>query len=180
MKNRSVLLSCVLLSLVACNGDSGGAVSSSTPSAHKPKSTRMVKPGPTREEQTAGMVLAASPSRSALVGDLKFDLHTRPVAGQPLNLDLALLPAVDSPAVLLELSGSEGLALAPGDEAQNFADVSRLNVYRKSVTVTPASEGVFFLTVSATFKNADYSDLRNYSIPIIVGSAAAQVPIHKQ
>ena len=173
MKNLSVLLPVVLLTLVACNGDSGGPAASATTAIHKPKSAQTPKPGPTREEQTAGMVLAASPSRSAAVGELKFDIHSRPLAGVPLNIDMALLPAIDSPTLTLQLSGSDGLAITAGDESQSFADVSRFNVYRKSATVTPAAEGVYFLTVVATFKNADSADVRNYSIPIIAGSAGA-------
>jgi hypothetical protein len=173
MKNLRVLLPVVLLTLVACNGDSGGSAASSTTAIHKPKSTQTAKAGPTREEQTAGMVLAASPSRSAAVGELKFDIHSRPLAGVPLNIDMALLPAVDVPTLTLQLSGSDGLAITAGDESQSFADVSRFNVYRKSATVTPAAEGMYFLTVVATFKNVDSVDVRNYSIPIIAGAAGA-------
>ena len=172
MKNLRVLLPVVLLTLVACNGDSSGSAASSTTAIHKPKSVQTPKPGPTREEQTAGMVLAASPSRSAAVGELKFDIHSRPLAGVPLNIDMALLPAVDAPTLTLQLSGSDGLAITAGDESQSFTDVSRFSVYRKSATVTPAAEGVYFLTVVATFKNADSADVRSYSIPIISGAAA--------
>lgn len=171
MKNLRVLLPVVLLTLVACNGDSGGSAASSTATLHKPKSAHTAKEGPTREQQTAGMVTAASPSRSAAVGELKFDIHSRPLAGVPLNIDMALLPAVDAPTVTLELSGSDGLAITAGDESQSFADVSRFDVYRKSATVTPAAEGVYFLTVVATFKNVDFADVRTYSIPIIAGAA---------
>ncbi len=170
MKNLRVLLPVVLLTLVACNGDSGGSAASSTATLHKPKSAQTAKPGPTRDEQTAGMVSAASPSRSAAVGELKFDIHSRPLAGVPLNIDMALLPTVDVPTLILDLTGSDGLAITAGDESQNFADVSRFNVYRKSATVTPAAEGVYFLTVVATFKNADTADVRTYSIPIIAGA----------
>lgn len=172
MKNLRVLIACVLLSLAACNGDSGSAASSSSSSLHKPK-TAAIKVGPSREEQTAGMVQAASPSRSTAVGELKFDILSRPIAGVPLNIELALLPAMDAPSVSLDISGSDGLNVVKGDEAQSLTDVSRVNVYRKSVTVTPANEGMYFLTVLATFKNADFADARSFSIPIIAGSATA-------
>lgn len=177
MKNPRVLLPFALLTLVACNGDSGDSSASSSTAIHKPKTAQTAKAGPTREEQTAGWVLAASPSRSAAVGELKFDIHSRPLPGVPLNVDLAMLPAIDAPTLILELTGSEGLAITRGDESQSFADVSRFNVYRKSATVTPAAEGVYFLTVLATFKNADAADARTYSIPIIAaGSPGAPGP----
>ena len=170
MRNLRVLLPVVVLTLVACNGDSGGESASSAVSVHAPKSSQTTKSGPTREEQTAGMVLAASPSRSAAVGELKFDIHSRPLAGVPLNIDMVLLPTLDAQTLTLQLTGSDGLAITAGDESQTFTDVSRLQVYRKSATVTPAAEGVYFLTVMAVFRNADSSDARTYSIPIIAAS----------
>jgi len=114
------------------------------------------------------MVLAAAALRSADIADLKFDLPVRPQAGQPFSLELALLPTMDSPQATLELSGSEGLTLAPEDTTASFPDVSRAHVYRKSVAMTPAGEGVYFLSVLANFKNADFTDSRSFTIPIIV------------
>lgn len=171
------LLVCAALGLAGCGGDSGGGDSGAHSSVHKTKSTKAPKAGPSREEQTAGMVSAASPARSAAIAELKFDIARRPEAGKPLNLDLALLPNEESPAVTLELSGSDGLALAAQDATVSFNDVTRAHVYRKSVSITPATDGVFFLTVLATFKNADFADSRSFTIPVIVepGKAPAVV-----
>lgn len=164
---------CVVLAIAACSGNDGADSAGPASSVKKHSSSKTAKSGPSREEQTAGMVLAAAALRSADIADLKFDLPVRPQAGQPFSLELALLPTTDTPLATLELNGSEGLTLAPEDTSVSFPDVSRAHVYRKSVAMTPAAEGVYFLSVLATFKNSDFSDSRSFTIPIIVEPARA-------
>lgn len=167
-----LLLMCAALCLGACGGESGGGTDPG-PHLHKNKSARVDKPGPTREQQTAGMVSAASPARSAEIADLKFDIATRPEAGKPLEVQLALLPLTEAPSASLELSGSDGLSLAADQTVVNFNDIARTRVYRSSVSVTPAAEGIYFLTVAVAFKNPDFTDTRSFTVPIIVAAAGA-------
>jgi hypothetical protein len=159
-----------MLGIAACSGDAGDGGGGDV-STIKHKTNKPSKSGPSREEQTAGMVLAAAALRSADIADLKFDIDSRPQAGLPFNVELALLPTTESPAVTLELSGSDGLTLATEDATANFTDVTRTHVYRKSVVANAAAEGVYFLSVVATFKNADFTDSRSFTIPIIVEPA---------
>ena len=173
----------MLLVLCACGGDSAKETAFSA--VHKPKPAPIAKKGPSIAEQTAGMVLAASPARSEPIAELKFELRSRPTAGQPLIVDLALLPQNDASVATVEIKGSDGLSIADGDAAMNFSDVVRENVYRKSVTVTPPAEGVFYLNAVVTLKGADFSEVRDFSIPIIASPTgqprvpAANEPKHK-
>ncbi len=174
MANFKPLVVCTMLCLAACGGDSGGdAAKTGSQLHHKARNSKAAASGPTREEQTAGMVSAASPVRSAEIAELKFDIPTRPEAGKPVGVDLALLPMTDCPSVTLDLSGSEGLTVPAEDASASFSDASRLHVYRKSVVVTPASEGMYFLSVVATFRNPDSADTRSFTVPLIVGPARA-------
>ena len=170
MARTSALLVCIMLGIAACSGDArdGGRADVST---IKHRASKPSKSGPSREEQTAGMVLAAAALRSADIADLKFDIASRPQAGLPFNVELALLPTTESPVVTLELSGSDGLTVATEDASATFTDVTRAHVYRKSVVANTAAEGVYFLSVVASFKNADFTDSRNFTIPIIVEPA---------
>ena len=162
-----VLLACIALALGACGGGSGGDTGS-TVQLHKKKSAQADQPGPTREKQTAGMVSAASSARSAEIADLKFDIPSRPEPGKPVEVELALLPLTESPSATMEMSGSEGLTVAAGQSVVNFSDVGRSRVFRSSVAVTPAAEGVYFLNVLVSFKNLDFTDTRSFSVPLIV------------
>ena len=173
MRDLRVLLPPLLLVLSACNGDSGKDAVFSV--AHKAKPAPVVKRGPTIAEQTAGMVLAASPARSEPIAELKFELRSRPTAGQPLTVDLALLPQIDASSALIELSGTDGLRIADTDASMSFSDILRTNIYRKSVTVTPPAEGVFYLNAVATLKSPEFSEVRNFTIPVIASPASAAV-----
>jgi len=169
------LLMCASLCLGACSGESGGGTPTG-PHLHKNKSARAEKPGPTREEQTAGMVSAASPPRSAEIAELKFDIAARPEAGKPLEVQLALLPLTEAPSASLELSGSDGLTLPADQAVVNFNDIGRTHVYRSRVSVTPAAEGIYFLTAVVAFKNPDFTDTRSFTVPIIVAAAGTAPP----
>ena len=179
MWETRTLLPALLLVLSACNGDSGQAAADLV--AHKPKPAVVTKKGPSVAEQTLGMVLAASPARSEPIAELKFELRSRPVGGRPLVVDLALLPQMEAGLATIDLKGGDGLAVADGDAAVSFADVIRNNVYRKSVTVTPAADGMFYLNATAPLKGADFSEVRDFTIPIIAVPAvpAANEPKHK-
>jgi hypothetical protein len=175
MRDLRFLLAPLLLALSACSGDSGkDAVF--LPS-HKAKPAPVAKKGPTLAEQTAGMVLAASPARSEPIAELKFELRSRPIAGRALTVDLALLPQIDASSALIELSGTDGLKVAEPDASMSFSDILPTNVYRKSVTVTPPAEGVFYLNAVATLKSPDFSQVRNFTIPIIAAADAAAAPV---
>lgn len=173
MAKTRALVVCTALIVAACSRDSGGGDAGTASTITKSKTARTTKVGPSREEQTAGMVQAAAALRSADIADLKFDIATRPQAGQPFSVELALLPTTESPLATLDLTGSEGLILSPDDASASFPDVSRSHVYRKSVAMTAATEGVYFLSVLATFKNADFTDSRGFTIPVIVEPARA-------
>ncbi|MBS0398519.1 MAG: hypothetical protein JSR95_07570 [Proteobacteria bacterium] len=39
--------------------------------------------------------------------------------------------------------------------------------------MTPASEGIYFLNVLVSFRNADFTDTRPFTLPIIVAAPSA-------
>lgn len=167
---------CAALCLCACGADSPGGKTPG-PNAHvgdakTAKAAKVDKEGPTREQQTAGMVSAASPPHSPEIAELKFNIAARPEPGRPVSIDLALLPLTETTSASLDLSGSDGLTL-PANRTVSFSDVGRTHVYRASVSVTPASEGVYFLNVLVSFRNADFTDTRAFTLPIIVAAATA-------
>jgi len=170
---RGLVMMCGALCLCACGADSPGGKTPGSNlhavSSHNPKADRE---GPTREQQTAGMVSAASPAHSADIADLKFNIAARPEPGQPVSIDLAWLPLTETPVASLDLSGSDGLTL-PANRTVSFSDVGRAHVYRASVSVTPASEGIYFLNVLVSFRNADFTDTRPFTLPIIVAAPSA-------
>ena len=87
------------------------------------------------------MVEAASQGKSQMPVALKFELLQRPVAGQPLEIAIALLPQMPEVPRPSRSAGSEGVQLSGGETRSTFATVEPEQVYRHSITVTPTRRG---------------------------------------
>jgi hypothetical protein len=157
---------CALAAASACHKDTG----SPPPPPPKPHiSTPLVaKKGPSAAELTAGMVEAASQGKSQLPVQLKFDLKQRPTPGQALDIDIALIPQIDGGAADIQVTGGDGLSVAPGTNQIGFPAVEAGQVYRQSVKVTPISDGVLLLGLTISLKHDEMTESRGFSIPLIV------------
>jgi hypothetical protein len=128
----------------------------------------VAKKGPSAAELTAGMVEAASQGKSQLPVQLKFDLKQRPTPGQTLDIDIALIPHIDGGAADIQVTGGDGLSVAPGTNQIGFPAVEAGQVYRQSVKVTPISDGVLLLGLTISLKHDEMTESRGFSIPLIV------------
>jgi hypothetical protein len=168
MKLRLITL-CALAVLAGCQKNSGTAPTARK-AAHKHAEVSAQR-GPTPEEMTAGMVEAVTQGKSQAPVNMKFDLPKRPMEGQPVEVVIALLPQIASSQVTVDVGASEGLRLAAGDNEFEFAAVDPTQVYRHSIQVTPAAEGVYLLSLNVTLKRDLLDDTRVFSVPIIVAAA---------
>jgi hypothetical protein len=159
---------CALAAASACHKDSG----TSPPSTPAPKPRISVpiaaKKGPSAAELTAGMVEAASPGKSQLPIQLKFDVKQRPTSGQALDIDIALVPQIDAGAAGIQVTGGDGLTVAPGTNQIDLPAVEAGQVYRQSVKVTPTADGVLLLGLTISLKHDEMTESRAFSIPLIV------------
>jgi hypothetical protein len=157
---------CALVAASACHKDTG------TPPPPPPKphvsAPVVAKKGPSAAELTAGMVEAASQGKSQLPVQLKFDLKQRPTPGQALDIDIALIPQIDGGAADIQVTGGDGLSVAPGMNQIGFPAVEAGQVYRQSVKVTPISDGVLLLGLTISLKHDEMTESRGFSIPLIV------------
>ncbi len=114
MKTARVLTLCTVAVLSACHPDSGNPT--------QPKPAPQVKvpvaanKGPSAAQLTAGMVEAATQGKSQLPVALKFELKQRPKVGQPLDIDIAVMPQIDASPANIQVTGGDGLTVAPGLE----------------------------------------------------------------
>jgi hypothetical protein len=159
---------CALAAASACHKDSG-APPPPTP-APKPRISVPVaaKKGPSAAEMTVGMVEAASQGKSQLPVQLKFDIKQRPTSGQALDIDIALLPQIDAGAADIQVTGGDGLTVAPGTNQIDLPAVEAGQVYRQSVKVTPTVDGVLLLSLTISLKHDEMLESRGFSIPLIV------------
>jgi hypothetical protein len=172
MKLRFIIL-LALAASAACHRESGTA-----PAVHaKPKAgVRAAAPsehGQTPQELTRGMVEAVVQGKSQAPITLKFDLLQRPVEGQPLEIAVALLPQIAARSAAVSVAASDGLKLEPGGEQFEVTGIEPAQVYRHSIKVTPAADGLYLLTLSVSLQHDQTSDSRVFTVPILVASTAA-------
>jgi hypothetical protein len=167
MEIAQALLFCAMAALCACQQDAGNAAQSGAVTHVKPKAAAVVKKGPTAAELTVGMVEAASQGKSQVPVELKFELVQRPKVGQVLEINLALLPQIDANSASVEVTGADGLNLAPGTGQFGIDATQAGEVYRHTVTMTPTADGVFLIGVAVSLKHDEISDSKAFFIPII-------------
>jgi hypothetical protein len=154
-----------MLALAACSGEkhpdaADQAAAKSAASAAKQHTATVA-------EQTASMVQAATSGKATAPMQLKFELAERPIAGQTIDLALALLAGVPAQSVTLHFGDSPGLVYA--DQADRpIGAVTPDAVYRQDVKLSAPAEGVYFLAVTATMTHDATVETRAFSIPIIV------------
>jgi hypothetical protein len=166
MKTARVLMLAALAVLSACHKDSG-TPPQPIPTPHV-RAPVIAKKGPSAAELTAGMVEAASQGKSQLPVELKFDLKQRPTPGQTLDIDIALIPQIDAGAAAIQVTGGDGLTVAPGANQIDLPAVAAGQVYRQSVKVTPTADGVLLLGLTVSLKHDEMTESRAFSLPLIV------------
>jgi hypothetical protein len=165
MKSARVLLLGTLAVIGACHGDSG-APQQAAPTP-RVRAALPAKKGPSAAELTAGMVEAVSLGKSQLAVQLKFGLRQKPTVGQPLDVDIAVLPQIGAAAAEIQITGGEGLSVAAGATPIELPAVQADEVYRQSFKVTPTAEGVLLLDLTVSVKHDEMTDSRAFSIPVI-------------
>jgi hypothetical protein len=173
---KGSLLTSIVLMLAACHGDSG-STPATTATPHVKKAPT-VKPGPTPQELTAGMVEAVALGKSSVPLSVKFDLPHRPTVGQPLDVVVALLPQAIG-AASVAVTSSEGLQLAPEMRHIDIPAVEPSQAYRMTIPLTPTADGVQLLNLEISLSHDDSTDTRSFSVPVIVYSAADELAAAK-
>jgi hypothetical protein len=164
---RLCIVAMLAAAIGACHRDTGEAPAASKPAA-KPRAPLVAKKGPSAQEQTAGMVSAASQGKSALPILVKFDLLKRPTVGQALEIDIAVVPQITGTTATIQIAGSEGLKLVAADSEIVFPAIEAEQVYRRTISVTPTTEGVLYLGLTVTLQHDEITESRAFSVPIIV------------
>ena len=111
--------------------------------------------------------LGCDPLNESAVNYL-FELKQRPVIGQPLEVDVAVMPQIDAGAGDIQVTGGDGLTVAPGAKQVDLPAVEAGQVYRQTVTVTATTDGVLLLGLTVSLKHDEMIDSRAFSVPLIV------------
>jgi len=159
--------------LVGCGwGSSGDAAK---PAAAKPVTRKAVNAAAELSRNMVSAVAANKPS--ALPIQVKFELRERPQVGQPVDLELAIVPmsaSVDS--VSGKVEGEEGLEVVEGAQIAPTDHPAEGTPIRQSVKVLPKQEGILTVHAVVTVDAAGQTSSEAYAVPLIAARGTPDLP----
>jgi hypothetical protein len=162
----------LLLVLYGCGSSSGS--SDAAHSKEKGAASQRVSDPSTRSPQD--MIAAVSVGKGGPPVGLKFELRSKPEAGQPLDLDFVVLPdAPEIERIDARFDGGENLALVDGETLAAVQKPALGSVIRHLVRLLPKQDGIFTVTAAVTVTLANDSITRTFTIPIVVGEGLPEL-----
>jgi len=174
MRNRrlrccaAALGAVAILTLCACSsGDTPGTAAG----AASPRQTapRKSLPSSVLSPDMVGAVSAAGGGAPAV--QVKFELRQRPGVAQPLDIDLAIVPASGALDMISgKVEVGDGLELAAGGEIPATERPVEGVPILHSIKVLPKKDGIFTVSAVVNIDAAGQSTSQTFSIPVIVGA----------
>jgi hypothetical protein len=106
--------------------------------------------------------------------NLKYDLAAKPDVGQPFEIELDFLPRLPADTLDVEVTGMPGLTLV-GSGAVKFDKVQAGGTYIQKVLVQADAIGTYYVSVIAKMITPTQTEVRTFSVPVVVGTAPAAV-----
>lgn len=102
--------------------------------------------------------------------ELRYDLLSKPVAGAPLEVELAITPRNGGERLEFEVKGMPGLDVLTGGAA-SFQGVVGHQTYVAKVQVQPQAAGIYYLNVDVHLTTKVVNDDVSYSVPVVAAEA---------
>jgi hypothetical protein len=122
------------------------------------------------------MVSAVGAGKPGAEIDLKFDLRGAPVVGEPVDIDVALIPVYELNQVYATFQATDGLEITKGDKTPHIEHPQIGVAISHTVTIIPRRDGIFYVSAVVLADSATESITRAFSIPVIAGTGVS-VPI---
>jgi hypothetical protein len=176
MRNRHVVAAAALSLATVLAAGCGGSKEETAAQKTKAAATAAAKQATAKaakirsdDEQRAN---AVSTSKSGAALDLKYDIAVKPEVGTPVDVELTFEPRASADALEVQISPVDGLTLI-GDSQMRFDGVQAGEHYTTKVMVQSATPGVYYIGVSAKMITKVLTEVRNFSVPIVVGTPVA-------
>ena len=160
----------LILALAGCD-------SAPDPNAAMPASGAVGKAAlPKSDDADMVTAFSAHPAGQPGLVDLKFKLSKRPVVGEPVDIDLQLIPAVELERLFARFQVGDGLQILSGAESQHFEHPARGAPVGHRMTVTAKADGIFYVTAVVLADSDKESVARTFSFPLIAGEGLPEQP----
>ena len=107
--------------------------------------------------------------------DVRYRLLTTPQVGQPVQIEVSLVPLVDAASVGFKLRPDDGVLVASNTRSFTADAVSARIPQSQIVSVTPQREGRFYVSVDASIVVHGETKSRVVMIPIQVGTGGPEL-----
>ena len=147
------------------------------------------EPAPAHARAAAPVRKAATPADSLspyLVGavttaksgagllQLKFELAARPAVGEPVDLDLVIVPQADNITQISgTVQGDDGLEVVSGDTIAPADKITFGTPIHHALKVRARRDGIFTLSAAMTVESGGQMLAPVYSMPLIAGNGQA-------
>jgi hypothetical protein len=101
-------------------------------------------------------------------------MPAKPDVGKPFEIELVFAPRALADTLEVEVTGIEGLTVVSGG-AFRFDNVQTGERYKGKVLVQAAGPGLFYIGLVAKMTTEVQSEVRTFSVPVVVGTAPAAV-----
>jgi hypothetical protein len=161
------------VALSGCGSGSGpdGASQTAAQAAHRRAVTK-------DDGLSAGAVSGVAPPGAGPTSvQVKFDLKARPDPGQPLDVDLVIVPVYGNiERISGKVVGDDGLEIVGGQDVPMVEKPAEGTPLRYSVRILPKRDGVFTLSAILLVDSAGQSTNQTFSVPVIAGAAVPDAP----
>jgi hypothetical protein len=173
MSNRRITgvgIAALALVLSACGSDpEPEAAAPSAPPTAKP----VVQAEQSPVDPTAKMARAVGTGKPGAAVDIKYDFRGKPEVGKPVDVKLAFIPSVGVESLEAKITDMDGITVAGGLNPQ-FNNVQAGQPYEHTFSLLANRSGVFYISVEVTTQIGGAATARTFSIPLSVGTVAAQ------
>jgi len=138
---------------------------------HIRKAQKPVRATGSGQQDLRDMVSAVGTVRSTPAVDMKFSLLQHPDLGQPVELDVVVIPGNPLPENLtVSFQGGEGLDIVDGAQSEAVDKPVAGAPIRYVVKLVPKRDGIFTVTAAVTEDKANVTSTRLFAIPVIAGA----------
>jgi hypothetical protein len=115
------------------------------------------------------MVAAVPANKGETPVSLHFALKSPPKSGQPLDVEIALMPRNPLDGLSATFEATEGMVVVSGASLAEQQNVQAQKPVNHRITLMPSGDGVFIVTATAHVQTPDGSTANTFSFPVIVG-----------
>lgn len=155
-----------------------GCGSKSTPGPTPAKSAAAVKKAAVPADNLSPYLVSAvtTGKNGAAMLQVKFELGGRPEVGDPVDVDLVLVPAADNiDRISGTIQGDEGLEIVSGATIDPVEKPVFGTPIHRSLKVRAKRDGIFTLSAQLTVESGSQTLGPVYSMPLIAGNGLVDV-----